>query len=45
MNPRPAIRPNWDALTPAEQAAWHLILSWARRGILGQQAYLQQHTN
>ena len=40
-----AIRPNWQHLTPAETSAWRLILSWERRGVLVQQAYVAQHVN
>lgn len=39
------IRPNWQHLTPAEASAWRLILSWERRGVLVQQAYVAQHVN
>ena len=40
-----AIRPNWNSLSPAETAAWRLIKSWERRGVLVQQAYIAAHTN
>jgi len=36
---------NWDQMTAAERSAWRLILSWERRGVLVQQAYVAQHVN
>ena len=39
------IRPDWNSLNPAERAAWMLIKSWERRGILVQQAHIAAHTN
>ena len=32
-------------MTAAERTAWLLILSWNRRGVLVQQAYLASHVN
>ena len=38
-------RPDWETMSRPERDAWRLIMSWARGGVLVEQAHLAQRAN